>query len=739
MSPCVALLNAGRFVELERAARELLIQYPNSGLVWKALGVSLGMQGKDALQAWERTVKLLPDDAETHCSLGATLQGLGQLERAVVSYRRALEIRPDYPELYNNLGKALQDLEQFDAAVENYRQALKIKPDFAVAHSNLGNALQRLGRFDEAAASCRRALTIVPNFAVAHCNLGIALRGLGRFDEAVTSYRRALEIKPDFAEVHYNLANALHDLRQLDEAVVSYRRALEIKPRYAEALCNLGNVLRSLGQLDEAVASYRQALVLKPGFLEVYNSLGNALQNLGQLDAAAQSYRRALLLKPDVADAHNNLGNSLLDLGQHDEAVTCYRRALVLNSDYAEAHNNLGIALRQQNRIAEAEASCRRALEINPHSPATVIFLGQLHADKGKFPEAENLFKRAISIEPRLPEAWAGIAGLRKMTSNDADWLVEAQRLAGDCLPPRQEAHLRYAIGKYFDDVRDFGQAFINYRRANELAKLNGAKYDRHRLTQSIDLITHTYDRNWLTQASVPNSSQRPVLIIGMPRSGTTLVEQILASHPSVFGAGELTYWSSASAAYEASLRDRETTNSIIDKLANDYLRLLREASADALCVVDKMPANFLYLGLVHAALPKARIIHMRRNPIDTCLSIYFQHFGTAHRYANDLDDLAHYYAAYSRVMEHWRSTLPENSILEVSYEGLVADPETWSRKMLDFIGVPWDPICLEFERTDRTVNTFSKWQARQKISNSSVGRWRNYERFVGPLRHLAE
>jgi hypothetical protein len=224
-----------------------------------------------------------------------------------------------------------------------------------------------------------------------------------------------------------------------------------------------------------------------------------------------------------------------------------------------------------------------------------------------------------------------------------------------------------------------------------------------------------------------------------MPRSGTTLAEQILASHPKVAGAGELPFWNDAAAGYKSTALDGGTSGSMTSKLAEDYMRLLADLAPDALRVIDKMPANFLFLGLIHAALPNARILHMRRNPIDTCLSIYFQHFEVAYSYANDLEDLAHYFTEYSRVMEHWRSMLPENAILDVSYEGLVEDQEAWSRKMLEFIGLPWDPICLDFHRTDRTVITASKWQVRQKISKSSVGRWRNYEQFVGPLLHLME
>jgi tetratricopeptide (TPR) repeat protein len=500
----------------------------------------------------------------------------------------------------------------------------------------------------------------------------------------------------------------------------------------------LGNALLDLGRPDEATASCRRALEFRPDYAEAHHSMGNALLTLGQLDEALANYRRALALKPDFAEAHNNEGSVLRGLGRLDEAMASYRCALQINPDFAEAHGNLAIALRLLGRTAEAQLSCRRALEINPNSGMTVAVLAELHADKGQFTEAEDLFRRAISIEPELPEAWAGLSRVRKFLSCDAAWLVEAQRIAGLALAPRKEAHLRYAIGKYFDDVGEFDQAFGNYRRANELSRQCANKHDRRNLTQTIDRIIQTCDRRWISRARTDSStSQRPVFVIGMLRSGTSLVEQIIASHPSAFGAGEQPFWTNASAAYRPRTREAKQGGNPVPPLAGEYLHLLQHLSATALRVVDKMPGNFMALGLIHAALPNARIIHMRRNPLDTCLSIYFQHFETGVSYANDLHDLAHFYTEYWRLMKHWRITLGEAAILDVSYEGLVEDQEAWSRKILAFVGLPWDPRCMDFHLTDRTVVTASKWQVRQRISGSSVGRWRNYEKFVGPLLEL--
>jgi tetratricopeptide (TPR) repeat protein len=609
------------------------------------------------------------------------------------------------------------------------RLLLERHPDAGVIWQLLGLALRMQGK--DALPALQRATELLPDDAAAHNNLGNALGQRERYEDAVASYRRALALNPAFAQAYNNLGYVLRALGRLDEAVDSYRRSLQIKPDYAEAHHNLGDAWLGLGRYDDAVSSYRRALALRPEFVEARHNLGNALLELGQLDDATASYRRALELNPNFAEAHNNLGNVLRSLGQLDNALASYRSALAIRPDFAEAHSNLAIALRLAGQAAQAEASCHRALAIDRNLAATIAVLAELNADQGRFAEAEELFRRAIAIEPETAEAWVGISRLRKMTAGDAAWAAQAQHIAGRSLPPRKEVLLRYALGKYFDDLKDFEQAFANYQRANELTGRYRTLYDRQQLTQSVDLIIRSFDRAWLSRARVnANTSARPVFIVGMMRSGTTLAEQILATHRSIHGAGELVFWNSAAAgaAHSAALPG----------LAADYLRLLQTLSADALRVVDKMPGNFLHLGLIHAALPRAHIIHMRRNPIDTCLSIYFQHFEAFHSYATDLENLAHYYGEYLRLMQHWRSILPAQAMLDLPYEALVDDPEAWSRKMVEFIGLPWDPQCIDFHHTSRSVITASKWQVRQAISRSSVERWRNYERFVGPLRQLA-
>jgi len=797
----LALLRERRYAEMEQRARAIVERQPANGPAWKALAVSLQMQSKDALPAARRAADQLPTDPETHYNLGIALLGVKRPEQALTSFRQALALAPGYVPAHSALASTLHAAGRIAEAVSCYQQLLERNPGYAEMHSNLGHALRQLGRLQDAAASCLRALQINPRLAEAHNNLGNVLSELDRNPEAETCYRQALALKPDLLQAqislanllrglrrpqeaadlyrrmaqshpglaiaHVGLARALFDLRRLEEAADEFRRALELNPRMAEVHGNLGHVLRELRQPREALESCQRALQIDPNLAAAHSNLGNALLDLGRADEAEAAYRRALAIEPDRAEVHSNLAKVLLEMGRLEESEACarralqlnpelaaahenlanallnvnfeqavahYRRALESNPDVAELNNNLGIALRLMGRTAEAEVSSRRALELAPDYAPAIAALAEVQADRGLFGEAEELFKRALALAPDQSDAWVGLSRLRRFNDADSSWLEQAERLANHSNRPREVAALRYAIGKYFDDIGDYDRAFSSYRVANELAKQHGRPYDRAQLTSQIDALMARYEQP-LAPVADAVVSDRAVLIVGMPRSGTSLAEQILASHPGVFGAGELTYWHAASARQNAA---GSVDEDAVRALGIDYERLLAETSAGASRVVDKMPTNFLELGLIYRALPGTRVIHMRRDPIDTCLSTYFQDFRSSLAYANDLHDLAHFYREYDRLMRHWRRILPEGFMLDVPYESLVADQEGWTRRMLDFVGLPWDPRCLDFHQTQRSVVTASKWQVRQKISSSSVARWRHYETYIEPLLSLA-
>jgi tetratricopeptide (TPR) repeat protein len=562
----------------------------------------------------------------------------------------------------------------------------------------------------------------------------------GALDAVEQRCRGLLEARPLDGMLWKILSVAL--LRQGRNALPSLARAVELLPRDAETHLNLGIALAAMGKRAEAVTSYRESLALNPAGIEALNNLGNVLRELGERREALTLYSQAVQLDATRPDSLCNLATVLFELRRIGDAEDTFRRAVALQPRYTPAQLGLAAVLRVQGRTAEAEACCEAALAAEPRSAGATSLLAELRADRGQFAEAQTLFQQAIALDREFPTAYCGIAQHRRMTREDTAWLAGVGALLAKPLPLGHQVSLRYALGKYFDDTGQYDAAFDNYRQANELSKRFGTSYDGSKLSQRIDAIIASFDAPFLAQRHAGASeSELPVFIVGMPRSGTSLTEQILASHPQVFGAGEVRFWDDAYTALA-----RETAGAGVGAggvvahlpgLARDYLARLTAVAGGRARVIDKMPANFLYLGLIHATFPRARILHMQRHPLDTCLSIYFQNFFNMGPYANDFGNLAHYYEQYLRVMAHWRAVLPASALLEIPYEGLLEDQEGWTRRMLDFIGVPWDPKCLNFHETERVVITASRWQVRQRLNPSSAGRWRNYARHLKPLEYL--
>jgi tetratricopeptide (TPR) repeat protein len=497
-----------------------------------------------------------------------------------------------------------------------------------------------------------------------------------------------------------------------------------------------------LGEADALFAQHRyaesakrleEALTLDARRADVHAKLGAALCCVGRYGDAENALRRAIELKPGLAAAYFNLGTLLRDKGEFAASETALRRAVKQDPKNALALASLGLTLGMRARLTEARECFEKALRLKPHDAGTLSSLGWLAGIEGRFQEAEGHYRAALEADERHPGARALLAGLRRMTDADRDWLEGAERTIADGVPPLEESKLRYAMGKYFDDLGKYSKAFEQYKRANELQKLVAAPYDRAARTKFADEMTGEYTRERLAQpAKGALDSSRPVFVTGMMRSGTSLVEQIIASHPQAKGAGELNFWNETGRKQQEGLDEARTK-----KLGESYLKILQQHSPDALCVVDKSTFNTDHLGLIHLVLPKARIIYVQRDPVDTCLSCYMQDFANVASFTMDLSDLAHYYREHQRLISHWRQALPEEALLVVPYAELVADPETWSRRIIEFIGLEWDPQCLQFHMTQRSVLTASNWQVRQPVYSRSVGRWRNYEKFIRPLLEL--
>lgn len=596
----------------------------------------------------------------------------GRLERAEARYRKFLRKSPGNPDALHLLGL------------------------IAVARGDAEQAIRLIGA----------ALTRVPNFAEGHSNLGNALRAAGRLADACESYRRAIALRPDFAAAHANLGLALCEQGQFTAAVASCQHATDLDPGSAEAHTNLGNALRRAGRLDAAEASFRRAAQLNPGRIDSQIDLADMLVERRRFGAAAGCYRRAVELDPRRADAHRGLATSLRSIGDMDAAVAHFRLALALSPGEAPLWNDLG--------------RCFLAL--------------------GRFDEAADAFRRALAIDPDLADAYRNLAACRQLSADDPKMDRIAGLAARTDLPIEERVAAGFAVAKALDDADRYDEAFAACDSANRLYRAArmaaGDRFDAADLARSIDrLIADFTPACFAAVAGWGNPCDLPVFIVGTPRSGTSLVEQIAASHSRIFGAGELR--SIGEAAAELGPIEASWTQAKHRQVADAHLETLSRLDGGAERVIDKMPDNIFMLGLIATLYPAARVIFCRRDPRDTGLSCFFQKFSAGLlTFSYDLADCGRRIRETERLAAHWRRALPLRW-LDIQYESLVADLEGESRRLIEFLGLPWEPACLDFHRTARTVQTASSWQVRQPLYHRSVGRWRHYRRHLMPL--LAE
>jgi tetratricopeptide (TPR) repeat protein len=530
----------------------------------------------------------------------------------------------------------------------------------------------------------------------------LAVKG---YEEAIVHCRRAIAIKPDFAEAHNNLGMAVAALKRLDESIPHYLRALEIRPGFAEVHNNLGNAFAALKRRDEAITHYRRALEIKPDFFEVHNNLGNALSVLGRHADAVQHLRRALEIKPDFAEALGNLAIALTALNRHDEAAGWYERSLEVAPDIADLHAGYGNQLMILGRLDEARREVEQAIALAP--------------GRAEFYRSLSTMKRFGSDDPQL--------AAMQVLADDSGTLSDDERM-----------HLHFGLAKAHADIGLHDSAFRHLEAANGL-KRHQISYDEAAALGQFERIAAVFTPELLRRlAGCGDPSALPVFIVGMPRSGTTLVEQVLASHPSVFGAGEIGDLEAAMAGSDGGSWFPERIVSMsgeqVRRIGVNYGERIAALAPSAQRITDKLLMNFRFIGLIHLALPKARIIHVQRNPVDTCLSCFFRLFGGELPFAYDLAELGRYYRAYTRLMAHWRAVLPEGAMVEVQYEDLVTDFAAQARRLVAYCGLEWDERCASFHETRRPVTTSSATQVRQPIYRSSIDQWRPYGHRLGPL-----
>jgi len=609
----------------------------------------------------------------------------------------------------------------------------------------------------------------------------VALHQVGNLKQAAVQYRRYLRTDPDNTEVMHQLAGICYQLEDLPQAITLLQRALELAPEHTEYLNDLGGLYMGMGQHTQAEACLRRVLERSPDDPQVLYNLGMALYEQNRPVEAIECFETAIRLQPDYTEAHYNLGVALQNLGQIRRAEIEYNKAIALLPYLAQPHLKLGELYEQQRRRERAEASYRKALELNPGDEKTLIKLaealylvgktaeaieilrahlqGHPHAvpvllelahllhDAGDIEEAETIYRRVMGMHIESSRACYGLAGIRRFAARDDGIIREMETLLADKRATDTDRYnIHFALGKIHDDCGNYDQAFSHYRKGNAIQHQT-LNYSRTRHEAYITAIMGVFNKDFFERhADLGCRQALPVFIVGMPRSGTTLTEQIIASHPEVAGAGELSYFSSLGAQLAYCL-DTEApfprcmealTPGVISEAGQHYVELLRRHSAEARLVTDKMPGNYVYLGLIRLLFPDAPIIHCQRDPMDVCLSIYFQSFQKGLEFAFDLEDIGHQYLQYRRLMAHWRKVLPVG-FKDSSYEALVADQEAHSRELIAYCGLDWDDACLDFHAHKRDIRTASNWQVRQPIYRTSSRRWKNYERHLEPLRKMLE
>jgi tetratricopeptide (TPR) repeat protein len=732
------------------------------------LSAALGLHQQGRLDEAEALYQQLlaadPGHAEALHMLGVLAHQRGRPPQAVELMTRALALQPDNVPCQLNLAEAYRATGDLDRASAHCREALRLQPDSAEAHNKLGLLLQQLGRADEAAAHFEAARASRPSWPLPHLNLANLLLAQGRREEAAAVFRAgAGPCGAAGLVLLTHLGRLLLEMDQPQEALVRAREAVRLCPDDPNLLSNLGQVLTVLERTEEARAAYQQAI--RQSEQRGYDAarlaqssaqVGLLLQAEGRFDEALAWFSEAARRDPNNPRFPCHAAGVLAEQDRHDEALARLRELLRHWPDDAEAHNNLGYLLQDRGDLAGALAAYREALRLKPDFAAALLNLGQLHAVVGEQEQALAAYRAVLRLQPDDPDALAALATALRGRLPAEETAACERVLARTTLAAKNRATLQYGLAQVLDARGQFARAADLARRANDWsgqdARRRGQGYDPAEDHAYVERIIRACPSAFFEQVRgwglSRGDAEVPVFVVGLPRSGTSLVEQILASHPHVFGAGELTYLFDISRAFP-SLPPRQTTRgkgprkkgaptpgrldrATVQALARQYLDRVRALAPRAVRIVDKMPDNYQMLGLIATLLPKAHVIHVRRDLRDVALSCWLTNFARV-RWAYTVEDIAARIREYQRLLEHWRRVLPL-PILEIDYEEIVADLEPAARRLVAWCGLPWDPACLAFHQTKRPVQTASVHQVREPLYRRSVGRWRHYQDVLAPL-----
>jgi tetratricopeptide (TPR) repeat protein len=630
------------------------------------------------------------------------------------------------------------------------RQLIDQYPAHNAAWQALGAALRSQGRLAEAVDAQRHAVTLAPWDAAGHYVLGDSLMAMREPAMAAESFHCACTMKPDFVDAHFKLGNALAVQHRYSEAIEAYERVVSLHGNFSEAHANLGFTLMSAGRYADAESHLRQALRAHPNSAPILNAMGVVLYGQTRMAEATDSFRRVAALVPGDAEVHANLGNALRELGMHQEAETSYRRSIALNDQFSRAHFDLGGLLYGQERFAEAEQCYRRALELKPGHVESCNNLGRSIRRQGRLDEARECFEKAMTIDPDAVETYFNLASLRRFEPGQPE-PERMEKLVSKVPFLSENSRIRYwfALGKMREDLGRYSASFEAYAQGNRLKHAQISPNEANRIKLS-DNIRTVFNEAFFSNRPTPIApGKSPIFIVGMPRSGTSLIEQILSTHPDIHGGGELhdldnvIYGAATEAGLPAErypeLAVRMSEDAFL-QLGQAYIKKVWQLAPDATRITDKMMSNFLHIGMIRQMFPNAKIIHAMRDPMDSCFSCYATLFAKNNLdFTYDLGSVGRYYVRYIQLMQYWQRVLPAGSILELRYENMVADTEGQARRLLDYLELPWNPGCLNFHENKRVVRTASAAQVRRPVYKSSVARWKHFEAQLEPLLDIVK
>ncbi|WP_425081974.1 tetratricopeptide repeat-containing sulfotransferase family protein [Ruegeria arenilitoris] len=665
----------------------------------------------------------------------------GQLNKAVKVLNQVLKAAPEYAPAHQLLGVIAFQTGQTGPAENAMREAIRLQPDNAGFLSNFTEVLRTNGKPEEALKVGKRAVQLAPGVANAHSNLGLAYYDMGELSEAEACQKRALALNPDLIAALNNLGSIARDNEDREGAISFYRRVLDLRPGYLESVNNLISVLIEAEQSEEATELADDYLGKGHVSAELHRNRGRLHVLQCQWDEAERCFRNAISLDEKKPESYVGLAQVLTEKNLHELALVEAEKAQRLDPSHAPAYHYIAVCKSHLGDLEAGFANYEKTLELKPDFSATMIALGHLEMERGNFDAARSWFNKAAERDKARLNAQIALVRLDKVAEDNPDFQALVAALPGvDKLPPEQSVSYHYALGKCYEDLKRYDSAFEHFAKGAAL-KRSIIDFDADQIEETADDLISMFTPE-LVQKLRQNSvdSSQPIFVVGMPRSGTTLTESILASHPYVFGAGELSYMhklftdqlrggNKKTGSLIAALPDHE-----ISKRAQQYIQQLDAHAPGKPFIVDKMPANFLMVGLIHAIMPNARIVHVARNPMDTCLSCFTRVFQRSQYHSYDQVELGRYFNAYVRVMQHWNDILPSGSFHTVHYENLVENIEFEARRLIAFCGLEWDDSCLEFHKDARRVRTASVQQVRQPLYKSSKEKWLNYKSHLTPL-----